>query len=59
MQNRDRLIDREQDESMGLGLGSRRIKQKTKRIHGDGQHCSNCGGEGGGCRWKRVWEDKW
>ena len=30
----------------GWKLGGREIEQKTKRTHGHGQQCGNCGGGG-------------
>ena len=45
-QNRDRIIDKEQADSCGEGLGSGRIQQKGKRIHGHGQQCGDFRGEG-------------
>ena len=48
MLNRDRLIDREQDNSsIRWNLGGGGIKQKGKRTHGHGQQWGDCGGEGG------------
>ena len=35
-QNRDRLIDREQGDSSGGGVGGWRIEKKRKRTHGQG-----------------------
>ena len=45
MQNRDRLIDREQDNSYGGRLGGGKIKQKGKRTL-DRQQCGVVGGKG-------------
>ena len=50
MQNRDRLIDREQADSSGGGVGGRGIKQKRERTHWHGQQCVDCGGKGRGGR---------
>ena len=45
--NTGRLIDREQDDSygVGVGLGGGRIKQKGKRTHGHGQQCGDYRGQ--------------
>ena len=44
-QNRDRLMDREQDDSYwGEEIGGERMEQKGKRTHGHGQPCGHCRG---------------
>ena len=46
-QRRDRLVDREQDDSDGgRRLGDGKVQQKGKRTHGHGRHCGDCWGEG-------------
>ena len=47
-QNRDRLIDRKQDDSYGgwgVELGGGGIEEKGKRTHGHGQQCGDCRGK--------------
>ena len=46
-QNRDRLIDREQDGNCWGEGGDEEIEQKGKRTHGHGQQCGDCWGEEG------------
>ena len=44
-QIRSRLIDGEQDDSLGVGLEDGGIEQTGKRTHRHGQQCSDCLGE--------------
>ena len=52
MLNRDRLIDREQDDGFGGWLRCGGIGQKCKRTHRDGDQGGDCGG-------RRYKGDKW
>lgn len=56
-QNRDILIERRQDSSVGdvcVGrYGGTEQKRVKKRAHGHGQRCGDCAGGGGGGRGHR------
>ena len=55
-QDRDRPIEREQDDSHGgVGLEGTGIKQKGGRSHGRGQQCGDCrrGYKGAQWQWKK------
>ena len=53
MQNRDRLRESRMTAKSWVGSGDGGIEQKGKRIqiHGHGQPCGNCRGEGMRTKW--------
>ena len=52
-------MNREQDDSLMGVVGSKGIKQKTKRTHGHKKQCGDCGGTGVGRGGRRYKGDKW
>ena len=45
-QKRDKLIDGEQSERSGCGVGVLQELSKKEKTHGHGQQCGDCIGEG-------------